>query len=306
MNEMQNKNVMDFFDGLYLLSERNKNIIHTIKLFSESAPEYFTNVNFDKLPNISTTLNNKIVEIGIFYKEHKLSFYNQSPLSHIILCDLCSYVTNSFNILDDYLEISHIITCQNSISKYMPQIYEAPKEQLRLGNIVNYIKDYKKRKNTLIKQEYLFKVNLSQKLNYLLANYLDTDNTLFNYSLDKDLSNSIIKFFIKNPNSYRKSNIHEIQEELELLNMTNIVPNLREKLRNSINDNKDYMLNSNYVSDSDDWINYLPQALQDAFRQTDLQQYSIKLNSSNSSDMTTSKETTCSKITNKAPDLNEI
>lgn len=68
MNEMQNKNVSNFFDGLYLLSERNKNIIHNIKIFSESAPEYFTYIDFDKLPNISITLNNKIVEIGIFYK----------------------------------------------------------------------------------------------------------------------------------------------------------------------------------------------------------------------------------------------
>ncbi len=311
MNEMRNKNVTDFFDGLYLLSERNKNIIHTIKLFSKSAPEYFTYVNFDKLPNISTTLNNKIVEIGIFYREHKLSFYDQSPLSHIILCDLCSYVTNGFNDLDDYFEATHIITCQTPISKHMPQVSEPPKEQLRLGNIINYIKDCKSRKDSLNKQEYLFRANLSQKLHALLANYLNTDRTLFNYSLDKDLSNSILNFFIRNPNSYTKSNIHEIQNELELLNMTSIVPKLREELRDSINNNEHHTLNNNYDSDSVTWLNCLPQSLQDAFRQTDLQQYNMRLNTSINSNMLTSDRTTSKKATfptiaNRAPDLSKI
>lgn len=295
MNEMQNKNVSNFFDGLYLLSERNKNIIHNIKIFSESAPEYFTYIDFDKLPNISITLNNKIVEIGIFYKEHKLSFYQQSPLSHIILCDLCSYVTNGFNDLDDCFEASHIITCQTPISRYMPQVPKLQKKQFHFINTISYIKDCKARKNTLKNQEYLVKASLLQKFNILLADYLNTDQTLFHYNLNKDLANSILNFFIRNPNNYKKSNIHKIQEELELLNMTRIVPELRKKLRDSINDNEHHTLNNNNYDDSVSWLNYLPQALQDAFRQTDLEQFNIN-NSINSNINTINKTTSKSTI----------
>ncbi len=50
-----------------------------------------------------------------------------SPLSHIILCDLCSYVYGGFIDLKDFFKITNILTYQGPISKYMPKVEEKAK-----------------------------------------------------------------------------------------------------------------------------------------------------------------------------------
>ena len=180
MQNTPNDDIDTFFSGIYDLSNRIKNIIHNIKLYASADPSYFTAIDFDKIPNISTTLNNKIVEVGIYYKQHDLSFYDFSPLSHIILCDLCSYVYGGFIDLKDFFKITNILTYQGPISKYMPKVEEKQNEPLKPGNIMNYLKERKKRKENSLTADYLFRADLIERLPIVLNNYYDKDTNLFN------------------------------------------------------------------------------------------------------------------------------
>ena len=271
MQNTPNDDIDTFFSGIYDLSNRIKNIIHNIKLYASADPSYFTAIDFDKIPNISTTLNNKIVEVGIYYKQHDLSFYDFSPLSHIILCDLCSYVYGGFIDLKDFFKITNILTYQGPISKYMPKVEEKQNEPLKPGNIMNYLKERKKRKENSLTADYLFRADLIERLPIVLNNYYDKDTNLFNYDLPQNISTSILKFFKTHPTNITIDNINSIENELAQLDMSCIIPQIQEKLKPII---------INYLRHSRDskptciqhisLLNNIPQTLHDAFYQSDL------------------------------------
>ena len=193
MNEKQNETTNNFFEGIYSLIEKNKKKIHNIKLFANAEPSYFTHIDFSRIPNISTSLNNKIVEIGNYYEKHNLCFYDFSPLSYIILCDLCNYVKSAFGDLREFFKITNLITSQGAISKMSKKSLKKCTEKFKIGNIRKFIHERKMYSSIQLQQEYIILLNQLKKMHITVEDYLSLDNELFNYNLDQNLADSIIK-----------------------------------------------------------------------------------------------------------------
>lgn len=306
MIKEQSQNVEKFFDSIYTLIERNKNILDNIQFLSKEEPSQFRILDTKNLPTISTTLNNKIVEIGSYYKKHDLSFYNTSPLSHIILCDLTSYVRTGFSDLKALFKFLEILTYQGPLHKYRPEVFQPLDEPLKFGNIKNYFKKKTQIKQDLLKEDSIFSTNVYFMSKDKINDYFQVDKSLFNYNLETDLSDSIVKYFMQNPSSYTKVNLQNIESEIEALELANILPNLHKVLKRDMSLEVLGGQKSNIIEPIS-WIKGLYKPFQDAFYQTNLP-YTPAFPTANIPTLKEPKHTNSQSapIDHKSPQLDEI
>lgn len=215
--------------------EYKKELFKNIGEFSSKISEYtnlieksysYSNIN-TKLPNIATNLNNKLV-LDIFPKFKESNLYFGSPssiLGEAIIFDLLEKTTIGVSALEDYSS-SLKITNSNSLVKISP------------------MRNFLARLRTFMTGD-LFSKEQLKNANKYLKEYNEASKSIYNYSMDKDLISSIRAYF--KDNNFPKDVVFELIEDdlnpcMKKLNLSNLIPELKNEILNDRNlDKKDFL-----------------------------------------------------------------
>lgn len=199
------------------------------------------------LPNVGITMNNKIVELSNIFKEAGISMFVlplekydmvvSSYLGDAIIHDLNDRVVESMHKLEEY---------NNAIKDIMEDKY-AKLMQLEALENVGPIKRFFSRIKSLFKPVEPIDLSITdeeqERLDNLLEEYNDIDSKIWNYTLEKDLKQSLVKEITapkqiggyEMKHGHDASNVPELLEEsivpdLKKLGLEHIIPDLQKEI----------------------------------------------------------------------------
>lgn len=213
------------YDKLTEVRNSLLNLINDIKDINEKM-----NKNQLDIPNTATTASNKLTELRHIIQNKGLSFYytsagndgknNISYLADAITLDLIDKLNKSYKKLKEYVE-------------EQGKIYKKKESIINNYKTANVFKKFFIR-NT--KPETL-DINIDEKeekvLKEKLEEYKKIDQEIFEYDIEKNIVDALVKYIIEN--NYSASDVPLIIDtcispQLEEWNLTHLVPELKEKL----------------------------------------------------------------------------
>lgn len=238
VEEFESKYKKILFDKIHEFSSANTDL----RLLIEKSSQYIGTIS--DLPNISTTLNNKLVELSRTFQEAgtsiystkiedygpaKLNIISTSLIGEAIIFDMLDMTQEATNALGEYQ--SDLKPMVNARSQ---QIQSLQKN----GPLKNF---FLKLRGMIFPDK---KIDLSytpeeiEKLNSHLSKYTEIDENLWQYNLEDNLVPSLVKH-IQNiaarPGSDLKSHIPEFLEQsvvpdLQKLGLMHLLPQLQQEL----------------------------------------------------------------------------
>ena len=189
-----------------------------------------------EMPNIGMTYNNKLNELSQLFKnagismfaeiDEKYDYVRSSFVGDAILDDLACKLSSSLDILREY---------NKSIEKVITEKENQINEQKNVGvmqKLFSKIKVFFGGKPALPSQTSHLKEAI-EEVNGNLLKYRQIDNSIYEYNLNDDVTQSIVSFIDKN--DFSKDFIPEIVDEgvipiLQKLGLENLIPGLQEQL----------------------------------------------------------------------------
>ena len=191
------------------------------------------------IPNSSTTLNNKLEELSNIFKKAGISMFRASDVEHLAWGDFLgsSFLGDAIiNDLIDKLAISN-----DKLREYNKTIGDVSKQRnerlLALQN-VSPIRKFFSRIRALFVPVKPIDLSLTEEeqgtLDSSLQEYKDIDSEIFNYNLEDNLVQALVKE-IAVSNRYNASGVPELLEkrvipDLKRLGLEHLVPKLQEAL----------------------------------------------------------------------------
>lgn len=203
------------------------------------------------LPNITITLNNKSVELLHQFKEFNVNFNSSSILYRIISSYIIDTHEHGFSCINELCNSIQKITCQTPTKLLRQKANtdelnnEIKKEKelkpsFNLFHISTYIKNYKKYKSVVYKNDYNYLYNLNIKISNLIQNYRNYDYNIFSYDIENNIIDSITHYFNKNTIDLSISNIEKIKSELKLFKLSHLCSKIDEIKNEKLNLSKNY------------------------------------------------------------------
>lgn len=224
------------------ISEARTKQFESINLMTTNARNIGqSNVN---IPNASTTLNNKIVELSQVFKNAGISMFSSkledfdvvssSFLGDAIIEELMGQLSKSSEKLDEY-------------SKTIERVSKKKSEQMKAIQNVNPIRKFFSRIRVLFVPVKPVDFSITEEeqniLDTRLQEYTDIDNKIWNYNLEENLVPAIVKEITRPqkfgkfdiPHRYNAYTVPDLLEEsvipdLKKLGLEHLIPQLQEAL----------------------------------------------------------------------------
>lgn len=209
--------------------------INTLKLFSESEDLD------EKLPNIGITLNNKLVEIYQDFKEHGINIFEGYDeergirINGLIPAYIIENLINNYVVPQSEKMVEYLTT-----AKVMEKIKETNEEEMQkrgpIGKGIMLIKAMFNSNNSIY-----FEDDELEILRKGLKEYKQVNESIYNYNLQDNLVEAILKHFENTGES-----LEEIEEKVEqsiisilqMLGMEDKIQELKSKIKERFGNRK--------------------------------------------------------------------
>lgn len=214
------------FDRILTSSEHVSKILSQIDILRK-------NVDLENdLPNIQITFNNKLVELSHIFKKSGLSMYSNgtddiapSFLGSAIISDLLGTSINASDSLKSHQKVATVL-CTEKVERAKALEAASPLKRFIMG-----VKNGFRFESTL--EILTFSEEETALINSPLLDYKNFDTEISNYNLQDNLVPSLVNEI--RSRGYQAFLVPDLLEErinpdLEKLGLTNLIPELQEKL----------------------------------------------------------------------------
>lgn len=199
------------------------------------------------LPNIGTTLNNKLVLLqhefevaGTSMYSEKLGKVDMTLIGEAVTMDLIQYATNGIKNSETYQKIANAIT-ENRMNK-VNSLQQKNSIRQFLGRIKSFFVSQKK-------EDLLYEQQQEQAIKQCISDYKATDKQLWEYNLRDNIISSITKQIRRQ--EYRAHQVPQLLKEsvlpdLQKLGLADLIPELQitliEEYKKDLPDPKIYQI----------------------------------------------------------------